>query len=116
MPRCYKCCKYNKGFDYCEKYNERIPVSRNIAHYGLYIHPLDYLTLYYYERGKDIEHLIKISEKYLKDKTSKSICNFFNDKGFITEKQKKLLLHNIFNCYEPKEKKDSEYYFAQVED
>lgn len=118
MPRCYECCKYNNGFDYCKKYDERILISRNAAHYGLPLHPLEYLTLYYDIREKDVKYLIKATEKYLKDKTSRSICNFFNDKGYITEKQKKLLLYNIFNCYEPKEekRKDSEYYFEQVED
>lgn len=122
MPKCYKCCKYNNGFGYCEKYDEKILVSKNMAHYGLLIHPLEYLTLYYNIGEKDIKYLIKISEKYLNDKASKNICNFFNNKGFITEKQKKLLLYNIFNCYEPNERKDAdltefEYGLAcQVED
>lgn len=117
MPRCYKLCKYNV-MNYCEKYNEPIVVSKNIAHYGLLFHPLEYLTLYYNENEPDVEHLIKAAEKYLKDNNiAKSVCEFYRKRGYITFKQRKLLLHIFFDCYEGKtQREDVGYYFAQVED
>lgn len=103
MPRCYKCCKYNYAGLFCTKYEETILVSRNPAHYDLLLHPLEYLTIYYnysYNKEEDINHLIQTAEKYLTDNISKSICNYYREKGYITFKQRKLLLHQFFNCYE----------------
>jgi hypothetical protein len=62
-------------------------------------HPLEYLTVYYqYDAKEDIEHLIKIAEEFNTDEASKNICAQFRRKGYITFKQRKLLLYNIFNC------------------
>lgn len=91
MPRCYKNCKhYYLGF--CTKYKKEILVSKNLAHYGLLLHPLDYLTLYYNYNQKDIEHLIISAEKYLTDNKSKSICRYYRQKGYITFKQRKVIM------------------------
>lgn len=114
MPRCYKYCKcYYLGF--CTKYNEKVLISKNPAHYGLLLHPLDYLTLYYDYNQKEIEHLIISAEKYLTDSISKSICRYYRRKGYITFKQRKLLLHQFFNCCKEKERKYGDITFCQVE-
>lgn len=115
MPRCEKTCKYNNGFGYCEKYDERILVSKNMAHYGLLLHPLEFLTLCYNPRDNDIRQLMEYAGK-LKDDVSKNICEFYKKKGYITLKQRKFLLYKIFHCYEEKIKEESGYYFSQVED
>ena len=98
MPRCYKNCKHNI-WGWCYKYNEEIHTSKVSGHYGIPFHPLEYLTVYYqYDTKEDIEHLIKIAEEFNTDEASKNICAQFRRKGYITFKQRKLLLYNIFNC------------------
>ena len=114
MPRCYKCCKHY-CLDFCTKYNKKILVSKNLAHYGLLLHPLDYLTLYYSYNQKDVEHLIRIAEEYLTDNISKGICRYYRQKGYITFKQRKLLLHHFFRCCEEKEQEYGNITFYQVE-
>jgi len=56
MAICYKCCKYNNA-GFCSKYKEIIPVSRNMWHNGLLIHPLHYIEIYYDYDLNDIEIL-----------------------------------------------------------
>lgn len=114
MSRCYECCKYNY-IGFCTKYKESILVSKNPAHYGLLLHPLEYLTIYYDYNQKDLEFLIQKADKYLKDNISKSICNYYREKGYITFKQRKLLLHQFFDCYEEKERYYGDITFCQVE-
>lgn len=114
MPRCYRFCKHN-CLGFCTKYEERILVSKNLAHYGLLLHPLDYLTLYYNDNQKDLEHLIKKAEQCLTDDISKSICHYYRQKGYITFKQRKLLLHLFFDCCEEEEKHYDDIPFCQVE-
>ena len=115
MSRCYNHCKHKFGA-FCNKYEAKILVSKNPFHYGLLLHPLEYLTLYYNYEEKDIEHLIEIAEKYLTDDTSKSICNFYRRRGYITFRQRKLLLHQFFNCDEEKKiDYDDDEPFCQVE-
>lgn len=114
MIRCYKDCKYNK-YDYCSKYDEKIIVSRNQAHPGLLIHPLQYLTIFYNEENEDVDELIDLADKYLNgDEVVDSICNYFARYGQISFKQRKLLLYKLFNCYEEKEPKQY-INFCQVE-
>lgn len=103
MPQCYKNCKHNYC-NYCTKYNEPILVSTNYWHRGLLIHPLDYLTIFYSDNA-DIEHLITICATCLADNTAvQNVCSYYYKNGFITYKQKKLLLHLIFDCYETNER------------
>ena len=99
MAICYKFCKHN-SWGFCSKYNESILVSRNPAHYGLLIHPLDYLELYYKYDAKDIPFLIKIANKYLEDEVSQNILQQYKRKGYITYKQRKLLVYNLLHCCE----------------
>lgn len=106
--------KYN-CIGVCTKYEEIILVSKNVAHYGLLLHPLEYLTIYYNENQKDLEHLIKKAEQCLTDNISKSICRFYRQKGYITFKQRKLLLHNFFNCCEEEKQEYGDTTFCQVE-
>ena len=114
MPNCSKYCKhYYLGF--CTKYQDFIGVSKNYFHYGLLMHPLEFLTLYYDYERKDIELLIEKAEKFLTDDISKSICNYYRKRGYITFKQRKLLLHQFFHCYEEKEKHYGDIIFCQVE-
>lgn len=84
-------------------------------HYGLPMHPFDSLTLYYNHDREDIRPLIKVAVEHLTDKTSKSICKWYNEKESITFKQRKYLLYQIFNCYEEKEAVHSDFTFCQVE-
>jgi hypothetical protein len=101
MALCYKFCKHNYcGF--CSKYKKTIPVSRNPAHYGLLMHPLGYLDLYYDYDKKDLSHLIDIANEYLKDEVSQNILQQYKDKGYITYKQRKYLVYNILHCCEDK--------------
>ena len=115
MSTCYKCCKHNYcGF--CAKYEDTILVSRNPAHYGLLLHPLDYLELYYRYDAKDIPHLIDIANKYLKDDVSQNILQQYKKKGYVTFKQRKYLVYNLLNCcYEEKEREYGNITFVQVE-
>ena len=100
MARCYKDCKYN-NFGYCLKYDDKIIKSENIHHPGLLIHPLDYLSLYYNEDKQDVDVLIAVADKYLNgDDVADSICNYHAVHGYISFKQRKLLLYKIFNCFE----------------
>lgn len=100
---CRSCAHYYSSLGFCSKYEKQIIVSRNLLHYSLLIHPLDCLTIYYDTNyKKDIEHLIELSEKYLKDGTSKSICLYYRKNGYISYKQRKFLLYKIFDCYELK--------------
>lgn len=115
MPICdYRHCKhYSCG--YCAKFDELVPMCHTYPFTRF--HPLDYLTLYYNESQKyDISKLITLVEKHLTDYISKSICNYYRRKGYITRKQKRLLLHNIFHCSENDTTEESDYYFTQVED
>ena len=102
MTRCYNNCKH-RCLNFCNKYGERILVSKVFVHYGISFHPLDYLSLYYAQTD-DIEHLIKIAEKYSDETSSKNICKQYRNTGKITHKQRKLLVYNILNCYEDKYK------------
>ena len=114
MSICHKCCDhYYLGF--CSKYNKPILVSRNPAHLGLLIHPLDYLSIYYNYDKKDVSHLIEIANKYLTDDVSKSICKQYEKKGYITYKQRKCLVYNILHCYEEKPREYGNITFVQVE-
>ena len=112
MSICYKCCDhYYMGF--CHKYKEQIVVSRNPAHLGLLIHPLHYLSIYYNYDNKDISQLIDIANEHLKDEVSQSICKQYENKGYITYKQRKYLVYNILHCCEEKSK--TYWEFVQVE-
>jgi len=103
MARCYKNCKHNWCNLYCNKYNDRILTSRNPAHYGLLLHPLQDLSMYYYRYvNGTIDHLIEVAEKFLTDDTSKSIIEWYKKKGDISYKQRKYLVANLLNCYEGK--------------
>ena len=103
MARCYRHCKYNSCDWYCRKYNERILTSKNPFHYGMLIHPLEYLSMFYYrDVNWEISHLIEIAEKYANDDVSKSIINQYKKKGYITYKQRKCLVYNLLHCYEGK--------------
>ena len=102
MPRCYECCKYYR-MSCCTKYNKHILHSKNIAHIGLPLHPLEYLTLYYNHEHNDINHLMDIAEKCLTDDVSNNIIEQYKHKGYISFKQRKLLVWKLTNCYEPKE-------------
>jgi hypothetical protein len=115
MSRCYKCCDhYHLGF--CIKYNESIIVSRNPAHLGLLIHPLHYLSLYYNYDKKDVSHLIDVANKYLNDNVSKSVCKQYEQKGYVTYKQRKYLIYNILHCCEETPRTyDGDITFVQVE-
>ena len=103
MARCYEFCKHNY-LGFCSKYKARILVSRNPVHYGLLIHPLHYLDLYYdYDYGvKNTPDLIDIANKYLEDDVSQSIFQQYNKKGYITYKQRKYLVYNLLHCCEEK--------------
>lgn len=103
MPKCYKNCKHNIC-GVCQKYNERILVSKNPVHYGLLIHPFECLTIYYNSNNQDVTYLVKQAKKYLTNDISKSICSCYKEKGHISYKQRKILLHQLFDCYEEKEK------------
>lgn len=115
MARCYKCCKHNYcGF--CSKYKESILVSRNFAHYGLLMHPLQHLELYYNYDAKDIPYLIDIANEYLKDEVSQNILQQYTRKGYITYKQRKYLVYNLLHCCEEKHRTyDGDITFVQVE-
>ena len=98
MARCYDDCKYNVcGF--CRKYHEFIHTSKVYGHYGMPLHPLEYLDLYY-KSDRDIEHLIDVAKEFLDDDVSKNICQQFSAKGYITYKQRRCLVYNILHCYE----------------
>lgn len=104
MSLCYRSCKhYSCGI--CTKYDEIVRSSKDMSSYGLYIHPFDYLTLYYDEPNKDIESLIAIADKYETDNTSKGIVGNYKGKKQISDKQKRYLLYKILHCYERKELK-----------
>lgn len=104
MARCYENCKHNWCNVHCRKYNETILTSRNPFHRGLLIHPLEWLSMYYYrEVNGDISHLIDIAEKFSEDDTSKSIVEQYKKKGYISYKQRKFLLWKLLNCFEGKE-------------
>ena len=114
MAKCYEYCKHNCcGF--CSKYNEMILTSRNPMHPGILIHPLHYLNLYYDYDAKDICHLIEIAIEYLEDEVSQNICQQYNNKGYITYKQRKYLVYNILHCCEEKHREYIDYGFTQVE-
>lgn len=100
MARCYKCCKHNH-MGFCNKYKEFIPISRNIMHFGILIHPLYYLETYYDYDSNDIEHLINIASKYLNDDVSQNIIRQYKLKENITHKQRKYLVYKLLHCYEP---------------
>lgn len=98
MARCYKTCKYNIcGF--CRKYHEIIHTSKVIGHYGMPIHPLEYLDTYY-KSDQDIEHLINVAEEFMTDDIAKSICQQFRSRGSISYKQRRYLVYNILHCAE----------------
>lgn len=116
MPNCYcsKTCKHNY-LNFCTKYDKPIIVSRNMWHPGLLIHPLHYLTLYYNYDRNDIGELIALAKKFLTDETSKSLCGFYDKYKYLTFKQRKLLLHQFFDCFEKENKTDNGVPFCQVE-
>ena len=104
MSRCYKTCKYNFCDRYCTKYDELILTSRSMFHYGLLLHPLEHLSLYYNYDQKDIKHLIEMADKFAADDASKNIVKQYNQKGFISFKQRKFLIYHLLNCcYEEQE-------------
>ena len=115
MSRCYRCCKhYYCGF--CTKYKKQILISRNPMHYGLLIHPLDYVDLYYDYDKKDISNLIDIANEYLDDEISQNICEQYKNKGYISYKQRKYLVYNILHCCEENQRTyDGDITFIQVE-
>lgn len=114
MASCYRCCKhYYAGF--CSKYKKTILVSRNPMHPGLLIHPLHYLDLYYDYDRKDIKLLIDIAKDFLKDEVSLNILQQYDNKGYITYKQRKYLVYNILHCCEEKKKEYVDWNFIQVE-
>ena len=88
--------------------------SKNIAHPGLPLHPLDYLTLYYQYERNDIEHLIDVADKFLTDSASMSIISWYKRKGHISFKQRKFLVWKLTNCYEPKEREYAAYSIYSV--
>lgn len=101
MARCYENCKYNWCNVYCSKYNERILISRNCFHPGLLIHPLEYLSMYYYKDiNGDIVHLIEVAEKFSDDDTSKNIIDWYKKRGYISYKQRKFLVAKLLHCFE----------------
>ena len=103
MSRCYKNCKHNWCGGYCKKYQELISTSKNCLHYGLLIHPLEYLSIYYDYEKKDIQHLIEIADKFADDDISKNIIKQYKQKGYISFKQRKFLIYKLLNCcYEGK--------------
>ena len=56
-------------------------------------------------------------EQFKANDIAKNVCEFYRKRWYITFKQRKLLLHIFFDCYEGKtQKEDIGYYFAQVED
>lgn len=104
MARCYECCKHYYIFGFCEKYGELVRKSSNIYHYGLPLHPLDFLELYYSPHlTPDVSHLMQYAEKYLEDDISKNIVQQYKSKGKISVKQRKYLVYNLLHCYEDKE-------------
>lgn len=115
MPRCYKGCKHYSDLGFCNKYEERVVISKNPLHYGLHIHPLHRLTIYYNPNEKDIERLVQKAETFLTDEKSKSVCNWYRQRGYITFKQQKLLLYQFFNCYAEDERNCDYIEFCQVE-
>lgn len=103
MSRCYMSCKYNSS-GYYLKYDEKVIKSKNFYHPHLLIHPLQYLSIYYNENKDNVEYLVKIAKEHLNnDKVVNSICDYFSQHGQISFKQRKLLLHKIFDCFEEKE-------------
>jgi len=104
MARCYQNCKHNWCNVVCRKYDESILTSRHPLHYGLLLHPLEYLSIYYDYRKKDIQHLIDIVDKFSDDDASKNIVKKYKQNGYISFKQRKLLIYRLLNCcYEGKE-------------
>ena len=104
MARCYENCKHNWCNVSCRKYNEIILTSINPFHKGLLIHPLEDLSMYYRYENKDIRRLIKIADKFADDDVSKNIIKQYKQKGYISFKQRKLLIYKLLNCcYEGKE-------------
>ena len=98
--RCTKCCEhYCSGF--CDKWNERISVSKNPVHYGLLMHPLNHLRLLYEDTREEYNgNLVDIARKGLYNYTAKSICKFYDERGYITDKQRRCLVTMILNCEE----------------
>ena len=86
MAICYRCCKHLSSFGFCDKYNSFVIISKNPAHPGLRMHPLDYLSVFYdyYKKPEDIQYLIDIAEKFQTDETSKNICEQYRKRGYIT--------------------------------
>ena len=114
MGRCYRFCKHNYcGF--CSKYKETILVSRNPTHYGLLLHPLQHLELYYNYDAKDIPYLIDIANEHLKDEVSQNILQQYKKKGYVTYKQRKYLVYNLLHCCEEKHREYCGTDFVQVE-
>ena len=100
MARCYSRCKYNFCDGYCEKYEDWIHKSENPWNYGILIHPLQYLSTFYRrDVNCEISHLIAIAEKFAEDDTSKNIVSQYKKKGYITFKQRKLLVYKLLHCY-----------------
>jgi hypothetical protein len=103
MARCYQDCKYNLCNVFCNKYNEPILSSRNFLHRGLLIHPLHYLSVYYYKDiNVNVIHLIEIAEKHLEDNTSKGIIEWYKQHGNISYNQRKFLVSKLLYCFESK--------------
>ena len=119
MPTCQKWCKhYNEAYGFCEKYKQSIPVSRNPLHYGLRLHPLDYVELYFRKNENDgIDHLVELADKFLTSNIDKGIVKYYRTYGRLSYKQRKVLAGHILYCAE--EKPSHEYtvgpYCYQVE-
>lgn len=104
MARCYRSCKHYYIYGFCGKYNEIVRRSNNFCHYGLPLHPLDFLELYYSpHHTPDVSHLMQYAEKFLEDDVSKNIVQQYKSKGKISYKQRKYLVYNLMHCYEDKE-------------
>jgi hypothetical protein len=97
--RCYKCCKYfseELGY-WCNKFNTKIIVSHNIAHYGLLIHPRD--SIDWFEDWTN-EQLIDFCKKCQCSEITEKIITYYTKYQRLSEKQRKYLIYNIMDCYE----------------
>ena len=65
------------------------------------MHPLNHLKSLYDDPRKEYDgNLVDIASKGLYNDTAKSICKFYSERGYITDKQRRCLVTMILNCEE----------------
>ena len=113
------CCSWNYKHNnrgYCTKYQKSIHKSLNPECFGLLLHPLQDLDIYY-QTDKNLEDLIEIADKNLTSKKACGILEWYKTKGFLTEKQRKYLVYVLLNCcFERKPVVHEDHFFCQIED